>query len=287
MNNSAIVSTSSFLALCTVCFFTLIVPIFLVIFLAVKKKIIIKPFFIGALAWFVSQVVLRIPIMQILGTNTKWFPAFTSTIVGVIIIGGLTAGLFEESARLFGAKLFLKNKTFYKDAISFGLGHGLCEVIVIVGLGSISNILNASLINSGLFNTVVAAQNAPAEAVDLVIKALTTYNYGTAGIVILERIIAVAFHIFATVLIFKGINEKKITYYFIAILAHTAFNSIAVLTNKYFGAVVCELILLGITIFVSIYTVKVKGSFPCVEQNATTDTNNTEIFTEELKHTDD
>ena len=43
--------------------------------------------------------------------------------VYVIVVGGLSAGLFEETARLVGAKLLKQHRT-YKDMISFGLGHG-------------------------------------------------------------------------------------------------------------------------------------------------------------------
>ena len=50
-----------------------------------------------------------------------------------VVVGGLSAGLFEETARLGGAAI-LKNYRTWKDMVSFGLGHGLCEVMLIAGI---------------------------------------------------------------------------------------------------------------------------------------------------------
>ena len=67
------------------------------------------------------------------------------------------------------------------------------------------------------------------------------------------------YHVFATTLIFEGINRKKtVQYYLLAILAHTLLNSIAVLIPNVY---VVEIVLLALTVTATVFTVKQKKYF--------------------------
>ena len=81
-----------------------------------------------------------------------------NVILSAILIGGLSAGIFEESARYLGARFILKNKRTYKDAISFGLGHGLCEVILLNGVANMNNTIYSILLNSSSFLYLIRQQ---------------------------------------------------------------------------------------------------------------------------------
>ena len=66
-------------------------------------------------------------------------------------------------------------------------------------------------------------------------------------------------HVFASSLIFEGINRKKpVQYYLLAILAHTLLNSIAVLIPNVY---VVEIVLLALTVTATVFTVKQKKYF--------------------------
>ena len=56
-------------------FFTLLFPIILMIVLVAKQKIAPRPLLIGMLAFFVSQILLRIPILNVLSMQS-WFLSF-------------------------------------------------------------------------------------------------------------------------------------------------------------------------------------------------------------------
>ena len=110
-------------------FFTVLFPLLLLVLLAIRRAISLRPLFIGVLAFFVSQILLRIPLLSILSTQ-GWFLTFAQQqMLLYLILLSASAGLFEESARLLGAKCFCKGRRSYRDAVSFGLGHGLCEVV--------------------------------------------------------------------------------------------------------------------------------------------------------------
>lgn len=251
------VSNTLILAFVIAILFTLVLPFVLVIVLGARRKISIIPMLVGAAAFFISQIILRVPLLSLLGTQ-EWYVAFAQqNMIVALLLVCLSAGLFEESARLGGA-LILKNNRSFKDIISFGLGHAFCEVILLVGFTHVNNLLLCLAINDA-GGTLAAAMTALSpEAFEEVAAQLVASNPGHVFWGILERVSAVAFHVFATVLVFKGVIEKKLWYYLLAILAHTAFNFIGVMAAEHFGIVVSEVVLLAMALACGYYIWRVK-----------------------------
>jgi len=65
-----------------------------------------------------------------------------------------------------------------------------------------------------------------------------------------------AAHIFGTVLVFKGVVNKKWRYYGFAIAAHMLFNAIPTLLIQFTGVAISEVILLIIAGFMAVYVLK-------------------------------
>ncbi len=248
------ISSSVFAAFIFAAAVELVFPVVLLLVLGLKKKISVKPMFFGAAAFFVSQICLRIPILQVLGAQS-WYKSFALNIIPYVLTLAFTAGLFEESARYIGARL-LKNERAYRDAVSFGLGHGLCEVILITGMAQINNIIYSTMINNGTL-----ASSLPAATANQILSVMLTATPAMIFMGLWERVSTVLFHVFATVLIFKGVNEHKIRYYFYALAAHTVCDTAAPLLAKYVNAWVTEMVLFVIGIAGLIYVLKVKPSF--------------------------
>jgi len=226
---------------------TLLVPIVILIALAIKRKISGLPLLLGAVAFFVSQIVLRMPILSAL-SGQEWYIALTKNFILLALFLSLSAGLFEETARLSGA-LLLKKRRSYKDIISFGLGHAFCEVIVLIGVSQISNLVLCMVINSG-------SGTLPTETLEIAIVQLTATNPAHVYWGLLERFSAVIFHLFATMLVFKGVIEKKWGYCVLAVVAHTTFNFAGVVLVKYAGIVVSESVLLVMAVAAGFYVIK-------------------------------
>lgn len=253
--------------------FTTVVPIGLLIFLAVKKKINLKPMLFGALAFFVSQVILRMPILSILSTQ-EWFISFAgSMFIAYVLVLSFTAGLFEESARLGGA-LILKNNRSYKDAVSFGLGHGFCEVILIIGTMHINNVILSIAINNPEIQAALALTAEPLAEITALLRDVPLHHIYLG---LLERVSAVILHIFATVLVFQGVVQKKtcarkmLGYYALAIAAHTAVNFAAVMLGQYINLYVSQAVLLVMAAAMGWYVLRSKKWFEAQEGSAESD----------------
>lgn len=218
---------------------TLLFPAALLLVLAVRKKIDLLPLGLGFVSFLVSQALTRIPLLQFLGTQ-EWYRQFSQEHhTALILLLALTAGLFEETARLGGAAVLGPRRPDYpgapakpgyrtwRGALSFGLGHAFCELILLAGMAHINNLLFSALINSG--GTDIFAYLVPLEQADQITAQLAAVQPLDIAAGLLERLSAVLFHLFASSLAFLAFARKKWILYPAAILAHTLFNGITAL----------------------------------------------------------
>lgn len=248
-------------------FFTLVCPLLLLVFLGVRKKISPVPVVVGALAFFISQIVLRIPMINALSAQ-QWFQTFAaSQLIVYLLILSFTAGLFEESARLVGVRFFCRKHRAYTDAISFGLGHGFCEAILLVGFTHLNSLIYAVMINTGTFS--ILTETSP-QAAEQITTALMSAQASTIYLAVLERVFAVLFHMFATMLIFQGVNRRRsFLYYVLAVLAHTLFNFVSALLTQYVSIWAGELFLCLGGVFSLLYLLHARRSFSSIDRPLT------------------
>ena len=251
---------------------TLILPVLLLVVLLITRKLNPLPLLAGFLSFFISQILLRIPLLQVLGTQS-WFAAFAAhTVVYVIVVGGLSAGLFEETARLVGAKLLKKHRT-YKDMISFGLGHGLCEVILLIGLGQLNNLLFCLMVRDPQLAASLGFGN---DLLQAVTQQLAAASPLMVYLGLLERVSAVMYHVFATCLVFLAVKRRRPVLYLAAILAHTAFNAgvslllmgLSYVVNTTVASVLTELALLAAGLACTAFTLSQRSRFDAPEMFA-------------------
>ena len=122
-----------------------IVPILMLIYHIIYKKQRLKPFIVGVLVFFISQIVLRLPILSYVLPNQLWYMRISLNPYLYSIFLGLTAGIFEEIGRYIGFKYFLKNNQKYDDGLSFGFGHWGVEALFIVGINAVVIFISPNL----------------------------------------------------------------------------------------------------------------------------------------------
>ena len=253
-------------------FLTLLFPIMLILILAWKKKISLLPLGFGFLSFLLSQVLTRIPLLQAFSTQ-EWYQNFA--VLHPVVLGLLlafTAGLFEETARLGGSALLGPRKPAFpggparpgyrtfEGALSFGLGHAFCEVILLAGLTHINNRIFCFLVSSG--SSQLLAQLLPAGQLELVTAQLSAVRVPDILAGLLERLSAVLFHLFATSLVFLAAARRKWILYPAAILAHTVFNCVALLP---LGIWPIELLLFALALLCGFLFRKSRSWFPNAE----------------------
>jgi uncharacterized membrane protein YhfC len=78
---------------------------------------------------------------------------------------------------------------------------------------------------------------------------------------VLERVGAVLFHIFATLLIFKGvIVHQKALYWVLAVFAHAAVNAVALFTFRAAGAGISVALILALGLLMGWYVWKQRNN---------------------------
>ena len=235
----------------------LVLPIGLIIYLKIKYKVKLKTFFIGMLAFFIAVQVLEAPIhYYLLSANKVTSEFIIGNPIVYMLYGGLMAGIFEETARFISFKYLIKDRD-NMTAITYALGHGGIEAILIAGVSCITSILNSILINNGSFKSMMEAASVSQDLIS------TTYNQlvNSSSLLFLmtgvERAIALSIQISLSVLVFYAVKEKKYIYFFISILCHAFINfpaglyQMGVISNIYVIEllILVEAIVLGIIVF--------------------------------------
>ena len=165
-------------------------PLILFLYACMKKRYI--PFILGIVAFVLSQVLLRIPILQYLGESSISYSMLSATQpVLFAILLGLSAGVFEELGRFIFMFFFMKQRD-WKAGFLFGAGHGGIEAILFVGIGMLA------LLFSSTANVEVA-------------------NIFVGGI---ERFFAMLLHIGLSIIVLQGVVQKRFLYVVLAILIH-------------------------------------------------------------------
>ena len=126
---------------------SVVLPIFLGIFIYKKTKAWVPAFFIGCGIFVGFAMILEQICHAIVLTVTG--SAIRDNIWLYAIYGGLAAALFEECGRWIAMKFCLKKHLTRENALMYGAGHGGIEAFLILGMSSMSNLLTAAMINDG------------------------------------------------------------------------------------------------------------------------------------------
>lgn len=162
-----------------------------------KKRI--RTFLLGGLCFIVSQVLLRMPILNYLQGTSRFnlFYTLNPLLTGILI--AFSAGIFEEGFRyIFKKNLLRPTKTNILEPILFGLGHGLTEALI------------------------------------LLLPAFFIYSLGDLKLPILERILAIILHIGLSVIVWNGFQlDRRMSYLLLAIAVHGLTNSLIPILSGY------------------------------------------------------
>ncbi|OOR14466.1 YhfC family glutamic-type intramembrane protease [Bacillus mycoides] len=166
------------------------------------------PYMLGVLAFVVSQILIRIPILNYLNGNSTAFSMFSvmQPILFAIMLS-LSAGIFEEIARFIAMRYFMKQRD-WQSGFLFGVGHGGIEAVLIVGIPVVSLLLSQTV--SG-----------------------NTDSYFVGGV---ERIFAMLIHVGLSFIVLQAVVQKKFRYVVYAIFIHGTVNALAGIIPLYVPA---------------------------------------------------
>lgn len=177
-----------------------------------RKQGIVSAWFLGAAGFFVTQILIRVPILTALQSQ-GWFLEFANSHVFLYSFTlAFTAGLFELAGR-FGVAKILEKKLTWNRTLAAGLGHGGIEAILIAGITMINNLAYIAMINSGTFDEVVAiaaSSGIDVSQLELIKQQLITYSPALFLLSGFERILAMTAHAAMSALVCYGVAHKKL-----------------------------------------------------------------------------
>ena len=193
-------------------------PVGFFIFIYKKYNAKFLPMIIGAAAFIIFVLVLEASIHSIV---FKMYPLREKPLV-YILYGVFMAGIFEETARLISFKILKKKYTGIETGLSYGIGHGGTEAVLLAGTSMIAAIIFSIMINTG--NTEAITGKLQGEALIQTETQLNTiintapYMFLISGV---ERIFAIIIHISLSVIMFYSVFCKgKIWLFPLAIVLH-------------------------------------------------------------------
>lgn len=212
---------------------TLIAPLILGIYLAFRHKGF-GLYIAGAATFVVSQMLFRLPLISAVFPQFSWYVWLQLDPVWYALFLSATAGLVEEGGRWIALSWISRRRirnlsklnengistgedeskeVSLKEGILFGLGHGGVEAVLLVGINALVSLLMWQQLSGSL-------------------AAFSPSMVLASGV---ERILAVIFHVGASLMVLYGIRVKRpVLWTSAAMGAHTTLNFSAVTVMQKF-----------------------------------------------------
>ncbi|MBL6938365.1 MAG: YhfC family intramembrane metalloprotease [Alphaproteobacteria bacterium] len=170
---------------------------------------------IGALTFFVAALlleqILHFLVLKANPTVAAWFHANTAAYA---TYGVLAAGMFEEVGRFVAMRRFVRSTGNPGTAIAYGLGHGGLEALLIGGLAQLQAVAIAVMFNNGTLSPTASPLLKVAYA-NLLELTLPMALVGGG-----ERLIALAFQIVLSLVVWRAVETKRTWLLFAAVAFH-------------------------------------------------------------------
>jgi uncharacterized membrane protein YhfC len=222
---------------------TISIAVGLGFYLTRKFKLGWRLYWIGAAIFIISQI-FHIPFkigltylfrIGFLPTPPEsWQPLFNAVVLG------LSAGIFEETARYLGYRWWAKEARSWSKGLLYGAGHGGMEAILVGGLVLYTFFQMFALRGLDLSTMIPADQLEVAQAQVAAYWSATWYD---SLLSTLERLLTIPVQICFSILVLQVFTRGRAYWLLLAILWHAIIDALAVIAISAWGAYVAEAIL--------------------------------------------
>ena len=226
------VSTSSMLLMLLTAVLGIALPLIAAIIWCKNKHEPFTTVLIGAATFLLFAIVIEKPLQALvisLDSPVSQFVNARPILWGIIV--GFFPGVFEETGRFVAFKTVLRKRTQRETGLSHGIGHGGFEAMFILGITYIEYFVFAVMLNAGSFFEQMIEPVKDTLTPDVmkqitdIVEQITTFSAATMGVALLDRLIAVLYHIGASIMVFYAVKDKKKWWlYPLSILIHTVID---------------------------------------------------------------
>ncbi|MEH7118972.1 YhfC family glutamic-type intramembrane protease [Neobacillus vireti] len=214
------ISTAKLISMFVPIVFSIALFIGLILYYRKRVGLAVKPLMIGALGFVVMTQILEKALHLAVITA---FPDYAEHPWAFGLYGGLAAGVFEELGRFLLFAWLLKKFQDYKGGISFGVGWGGIEAVVLMLTMMIPNIMFAFMMNAGTLDKTMAGQ-IPAEQLAAIKDMVLNNGISFYLLACVERFFAVFMQIAFSLWVLIAVIKKKFVYVIYVLLIHAAID---------------------------------------------------------------
>lgn len=218
----------------------LALPVGLGLYLTRRFQLGWRLWWIGAATFVLSQVG-HIPfnamLTQLFQRGLLPTPAPEWGLIFNAVVLGLSAGLWEESARYAAYRWWAREARTWKRGLLLGAGHGGIEAILLGVLVLVNFFILAALRTSDLSGLV------PSEQLELASQQIQAYWSTPLSLVLLgavERVFAIILHLTLSLLVLQVFIRRRFYWLAASIAWHALANAVAVYMAATYGPLAAE-----------------------------------------------
>lgn len=213
------------------------IPVVLIVAWKMYTKRSLVPFWVGIMVFIAfSRMLEMIPHSLFLLSSNPVSKAINGNVVLYVIYAATIAALFEETGRYLAFRFVLTKHPNKETAVTYGIGHGGIECVLVLGVTYIQYYAYGQLINSGSMDKMLSAYKDSSQSVDALNQLITNIKgvtKMTCYMADLERISAMMVQIALSILVFQAVYVAGKKYmYWVAVALHFLMDVPAALYQK-------------------------------------------------------
>ena len=213
------------------------IPVVLIVAWKMYTKRSLVPFWVGVMVFIAfSRMLEMIPHSLFLLSSNPVSKAINGNVVLYVIYAATVAALFEETGRYLAFRFVLTKHPNKETAVTYGIGLGGIECILVLGVTYIQYYAYGQLINNGSMDKMLSAYKDSSQSVDALNQLITNIKgvtQMTCYMADLERISAMMVQVALSILVFQAVYVAGKKYmYWVAVALHFLMDVPAALYQK-------------------------------------------------------
>lgn len=237
------------------------IPIVLIVAWKLRCRKSLIPFWAGMAVFILfAEGLENIPHTLFLMIDSPISRTINGNVLIYALYAGLMAGLFEEVGRFVAFRLLLKKYPEKETAVTYGLGHGGIECILVLGIGYLQYYVYGQLLNEGTLQKFLNADSTNPQAQEVfqnLINALTSMKKTTCWLAGWERISALMLQVALSILVYQAVKFAQKNYLlWVSVVLHMAADIPAAFYQKgMLSLLPTEIIIFAFALAVFLYAI--------------------------------
>ena len=171
-----------------------------------KRTNVLRPYWMGALGFFVAEMMLLLPFLNLLRGQGNWYESLAeNNLWGYAFFLAAMTAIFENAIRFVVVKFLLKDRNRWIDAVSMGVGQGLIAGLM-TGVTLVGMLFYYVSINNGVLGELTGLEGEALAALEAEILRLSSLDLVFLG---LELLSAICLQIGYCVMVYQCVKGNK------------------------------------------------------------------------------